>query len=140
MTIKDISYGIVPLRRLKKDFWEILLVRHGAGHWSFPKGHADPGEQPKETAIRELKEETGLDIVSFLDIPQLEEKYRFRAKGRLIDKTVTYFTAEVEGVICVQQEEIIDFKWSPLPEAEKYATFPATKKVCQAVYANLLRV
>ena len=40
----------------------VLLVKHNAGHWDFPKGHMEDGETEIETAIREVKEETNLDV------------------------------------------------------------------------------
>ena len=43
---------------------EILLIKHiNSGHWSFPKGHMEQGESETETALREIKEETGLDVL-----------------------------------------------------------------------------
>lgn len=41
---------------------KVLLVKHNAGHWDFPKGHVEEGETEFETAIREVKEETNIDI------------------------------------------------------------------------------
>lgn len=128
----DISYGIVPLRYFQ-GHWEVLLVKHGQGHWAFPKGHADLGEDPHSAAIRELNEEAGLEIIRFLDIAQLEEKYIFRWKGELISKTVLYFPAEVQGDVVIQVDEISDFQWNTLSEAKKLATFPATKQVCVTI-------
>ena len=43
----------------KKPTRLFLLIQHQAGHWAFPKGHANPGESPAETARREFAEETG---------------------------------------------------------------------------------
>ena len=39
----------------------VLLIKHNSGHWDFPKGHVEGEESEVETAIREVKEETGLD-------------------------------------------------------------------------------
>ena len=47
------------------------------GHWGFPKGHQDAGESEKETAIRELKEETGIDAVNLLEDKTFTEHYSF---------------------------------------------------------------
>ncbi|MFC2049211.1 bis(5'-nucleosyl)-tetraphosphatase [Chlamydiota bacterium] len=135
----DHSYGIVPLRRVGEE-WEVLLVKHSSGHWSFPKGHADPGEEPHSAAIRELQEETGMEVVRFLETFPMEEKYKFRWQGQLIDKTVLYFPAEVHGEVVIQAEEISDFKWVSLYGAEKLATFPATKQMCVAVHNILDKV
>ena len=46
-----------------KQNTKILLVKNTNGkYWSFPKGHIEQGETEKETAAREIKEETGLDV------------------------------------------------------------------------------
>ena len=44
---------------------EVLLIHHNAGHWDFPKGHVEEGETEVQTAIREVKEETGLTLTSY---------------------------------------------------------------------------
>lgn len=46
------SYGIIPLRF--KGKWEVFMVQLHAGHWGFPKGHGEPGEEALQTAEREL--------------------------------------------------------------------------------------
>lgn len=55
--IKEKSCGIVVFDDDKK----ILLIKHNGGHISFPKGHVEEGESEKETALREVKEETGIE-------------------------------------------------------------------------------
>lgn len=132
------SFGIIPLR-LYEGEWQTLLVRHGHGHWAFPKGHALKHETPQETAIRELREETGLEIASFFDYSPFQENYTFSRGGKRVAKSVTYFIAEVSGKITVQVEEISDFKWVFLKDAEKRATFPETKKLCSLLLSLIPR-
>ncbi|MFN0065205.1 MAG: NUDIX domain-containing protein, partial [Chlamydiales bacterium] len=96
------AFGIIPIKKRR-----VLLVHHQKGHWSFPKGHAEENEDPKMTAARELKEETGLDVIRFLEIPPIEEEYAFD----LIRKKVTYFFAEVEGKLQLQTAEIQEARW-----------------------------
>ncbi len=132
----DLSYGIIPVRYVKKG-WEVLLVQHGKGHWSFPKGHPDPGEAPQEAARRELEEETGLQVSRFFDLPELEERYQFRYQEDLVHKRVIYFLAEVSGEVKIQEEEITDFRWCHLEEAAERATFPASKELCRSVHSLL---
>ena len=44
-----------------------LLARHNGGHWSFPKGHVEKNETEKETALREIREETGLNVIKIIE-------------------------------------------------------------------------
>lgn len=122
------SYGIIPLRR-RDRLWETLLVKHRKGHWAFPKGHQDPDETPQETASRELYEETGLRVTRLFPLEPLKEFYIYKLEGGLIEKSVTYFLAEVEGEVRLQTEEIETFSWVSLQEAARLATFPEAKKL-----------
>ena len=131
------SYGIIPLRRAGNQ-WETLLVKHGKGHWAFPKGHPESNEAPQETASRELKEETSLIVKQFIPVEPFEEFYTFMQKGALIEKIVSYYLAEVEGEVEIQEQEIDDFQWVTLKDAAKLATFPESKAFPEKV-ANILR-
>lgn len=124
------SYGIVPLRR-NGSHWQVLMVQLKAGHWGFPKGHANPGEAPLDAAIRELEEETGLTVHQFLQESAHDEHYIFTLHGKKIDKTVTYFIAEVEGDLKLCEVEIKDARWLDLENAENQATFAATKAIAR---------
>lgn len=129
---RESSFGVIPLKKIKGK-WHLYLVKHGAGHWSFPKGHAEQGEEPQQTAVRELFEETGLTISKFYDMPPLQEEYFFRQGKDLIAKTVTYFLAEVKGRVKIQLEEISEGAWVELQDAPSHITYPESKKICQQV-------
>ena len=59
---REKSCGAV-VYRYNNDVLEVLLIRHRfGGHWSFPKGHVEEGENEFQTALREVKEETNLSI------------------------------------------------------------------------------
>jgi len=130
----DQSFGVIPLKKIDGE-WYVLLIKHQkSSFWGFPKGHADEGESSYETALRELVEETGLTVRKLLVEQPLSEKYRFRANGLLIEKTVYYFVAEVnEGDVILQNEEIEDSNWIALNEAENYVTFDQAKHLCKEV-------
>ncbi len=132
------SFGIIPLRCIGNQ-WETLLVKHQKGHWAFPKGHAEPNETPQETALRELKEETGLSVKGFLHVEPLREFYVFKREGILTEKIVTYFLAEAEGEVRLQKEELEDFCWLSFEEAKKRATFPESKALAQKA-ARLIKL
>ena len=106
MEVEEASYGIIPLKK-EGEVWKVLLILHKGGkHWAFPKGRIDPGEEPLETAVRELKEETGLEVVEFVSREPLSDRYRFRRSGLMVTKSVDYFPAVVAGVVKLQPEEM----------------------------------
>ena len=55
------SCGALVFRRASQGL-EVLLLKHRAGHWDFPKGHVEAGESEQETALREVLEESGLTV------------------------------------------------------------------------------
>ena len=88
---------------------ELLLIKHtNGGHWSFPKGHVEPGETEAETARREVREETGLEV-------QIDTSFRevvsYSPRKDTI-KNVVYFLAWVTSKeIHPQPEEVSQVKW-----------------------------
>ena len=56
---KEISAGIIIYRKTE-DGLKFLLLYHGRGYWNFPKGKIESEERSFQTALREIKEETGL--------------------------------------------------------------------------------
>lgn len=134
--VTEHSFGVIPLR-CKGGAWEVLLVKHTAGHWSFPKGHPVLHEEPLATAQRELQEETGLVVEKFLSTDALRERYRYRREGKLVDKTVSYYPALVNGDVVVQEEELLEAAWFSLEKAHQTATFSEAKRLCREVSALL---
>lgn len=130
------SYGVIPLRQMGAA-WEILMVKHRAGHWSFPKGHPVREETPIATAKRELFEETGLVIEEVLAEKPLQERYRYRLQGKIVDKTVSYFVARVSGDVVVQEAEIAQARWFSLDQAYEVATFSEAKRLVRTVVSLL---
>ena len=72
---------------------KVLIIKHILGHVSFPKGHVEGNETEEETAIREVKEETGIDIEIIND-----KKYyvQYETDNNSIEK-VTYFIGKMIG-------------------------------------------
>ena len=137
MRVQEASFGIIPLQQVE-GVWRVLLILHKGGrHWAFPKGRSNPGETPLESAKRELKEETGLNVEKLLQEEPLPERYEFRRRGEIVIKTVQYFPAIVSGEVQLQPEEIQDSKWVLLKEAVRHLTFRESKEMCRILVRQL---
>lgn len=95
---------------------EILLIKHvRSGFWSFPKGHMEDGESETQTAVREIKEETNIDVS--VDDTSFRESVTFYPR-RDITKEVVYFLARALTYDCArQEEEISDVRWVEIGQA-----------------------
>ena len=97
---------------------ELLMVEGRCG-WALPKGHIEYGETPEEAAIREVKEETGIEAeiipgFSFQTVSGLKGEHR----------TITYFRASYKGgSLKPQTEEVKNAAWIPADKAEGLLRF-----------------
>lgn len=113
---------------------KVLVIQQVKGHWGFPKGHVEQGETEVETAKREIKEETNLDV-------NINEKYRYvehysPAEG--IEKDVIFFVAEkTGGEIKVQEEEVIQTEWLLPKEALERVTYVSSKRILEKIIKDL---
>jgi bis(5'-nucleosidyl)-tetraphosphatase len=105
-----------------------LLLRYPAGHWDFPKGNMERGETEKETAIREVKEETGLENLKLIDGFRRQIEYFYRRDGKSIHKQVVYLLAEPPSATVKLSFEHQDFGWFKFPEALEKVTYANSKK------------
>ncbi len=80
MVEEHVSSGIIPFTRDEPR--EYLLLKYPQGHWGFPKGHVESGEDLIKTALRELEEETGLSDVDPIDDFKHEIEYWYRHDNR----------------------------------------------------------
>lgn len=125
------SCGVIPYRKNRgKTEFLILLQRNRC--WSFPKGHMEAGETEQETALRELKEETGLHAV-LQRSGRVELSYRLSAQGQ---KQLVLFPGEVSGEIRIQPEEAEAFRWVRLEELSEYL-MPDTLSACAQVLKTI---
>ena len=113
----------------------ILMIRHRPGGYrSFPKGHVEPGETERETAMREVMEETSVRITI---IPDFRHVVCY-TPAPAVEKEVVYFLARTEQVdIRPRRGEIAQVEWIPLLQAERYLTHDNDKRVLQAARNKL---
>ena len=81
-----------------------VIISNLEGIYGFPKGHMEPGETKEETAIREIKEETNLDVTLIDGFEEVVE-HTFFCFCEEILKNVTYFLAEYKDQEFKAQEE-----------------------------------
>lgn len=130
----EVAYGIIPLKE-ENGTRKIFLALHTKGpYWGFPKGHPDEGESPKETATRELFEETQLKVVSFLGCGPYKENHRFERNGMKVSKAVTYYPAHVSGDFACQTEEVTEGRWCTLEDALSLVKFEKTRALIQTIF------
>ncbi len=139
----DASFGIIPLRK-KDGLWEVFVIQHTVGHWGFPKGHADAHEDAKQTAQRELTEETGLRVKEYLSLEPFCETFNCRCQsrscenyGKFVCKKVTYFAAYVEGENSLCPREIVQGTWILLSQVHTKIPFPGTREMIEALKKSL---
>ena len=96
------SCGAVVFTREDGDI-KYVIVESKTGCFGFPKGHTEKGEFEVETALREIFEETGLEV-KLIDGFRKETSYTFEFNGRKVLKNVVYFLAEYSGGMLKAQE------------------------------------
>ena len=121
MQKREKSCGALIVKR-SEDKICLLVLRHKfSTNWSFPKGHVEKGENEVQTALREVKEETGLTI-NLID--GFRESVIYYPKPN-VRKQVVYFlgVASDDDIFHCQEEEISEIKWVNLESAQKVVTF-----------------
>lgn len=134
MTKKEKSCGAVVIHHEGTE-WLVLLQKHIKGHWSFPKGHVEANETEMQTAIREIKEETNLDVT-------IDTGFRFivtYAPDLDTCKDVVYFVAVADTAdTSPQLSEVQEIRWLSLDEADALITFENDVLMYRAAKAYIL--
>lgn len=122
---KEKSCGAVIYKYIDNELF-ILLLKHNLGHWSFAKGHVEDSETEQETAIREIKEETNLDVTINSDFRYVITYSSYEG----VIKDVVYFLATTNSDnIKAQQSEISEIKWFKYEDAISMITYEDDRKV-----------
>lgn len=126
------SSGGVVFRKCGAEA-EILLILDRFGLWALPKGHQEPEETLEETALREIKEETG---ISGIIVDRLETtEYQFTSEDEAVIKTVHFFLVEAQGIMSSADELVLN------PAEVSQARWVSLETAVEAIgYANLAPV
>lgn len=120
-TRRTVSAGGLVLDDRAAGPWVVLIARRnqaGTLQWSLPKGRLEEGEAVAETALREVREETGLDCRIVDELGVVDYWFLWRDEGVRYHKFVHYFLmAPVGGSLDARDDEAEDVTWLPLEDA-----------------------
>ncbi len=139
-TEKEISSGGVVFKKENNESRIVLISRKNNTIFCLPKGKIEKNETKEGAAIREVKEETGLDgkIIDFLD--EVHYWYIDKKRGLRLNKTVYLYLMEcLGGDISLHDGEVDSVEWFDTDKALVQATYPSERGVLEKAKAILLK-
>ncbi len=132
---REVSAGGLIWRRGPGGVVQVVLVRPvGRDSWVLPKGHVEPGETVTEAALREAREETGIEVS--LSEPLGEVSYVFSQRERDDGKPITifkrvhfYLMGYEGGALSDHDNEIAEAQWIDLSEALHLVTHDTEREL-----------
>ena len=142
---REFSAGAVAVRRLKGRWW-VAAIRPGGrkeGTWALPKGQIAPGDSGAETALRELREETGID--GKLDAKLGDVRYVYTeswGSGERVFKVVSFFLVRysrgrIGDIPPEHAHEVDEARWLPLEEAPKLLAYKGERQMAEEALSRL---
>lgn len=131
---KEKSCGTIIVNNKK-----VLIIQQlKSGNFGFPKGHVENNETEVQTAIRETKEETNLDV-KILENKRYTISY---TKNKNIEKEVVYFLATINDnfELIKQENEIMNIIWVDIENVLSVITHDNLKKMWENVYSDIKRL
>ena len=136
---KEKSCGAVVFKRHKEGI-KYLILHYGAGHWDFPKGKQETNEKEEQTASREIKEETGIEDVEFVDGFKESVNYFYKRNSETIFKEVAFFLAEAKTEEVTISNEHMGYAWLSYENAYKKLTFNNAKELLRKANQFLYKI
>jgi 8-oxo-dGTP pyrophosphatase MutT (NUDIX family) len=141
--VKEISAGFIVYRKTPKEL-EFLVLYHRGGYWNFPKGKIENEERSFQTAVRELKEETGISRNEITIIPNFKtaEKFAFwkneGEKNSRVFKIVIFYLAETQKSEIRLSKEHGGYAWFAFKDAMKILEkYKDSQRVLREAYGFL---
>lgn len=127
------SAGGVVLRPAPAGYEFVAIRPAGHDRWQLPKGTVDPGETPQDTAVREVREETGVQGRILHDLGNIS--YFFRFRGQPFHKQVDFFLmAYLGGNTADHDHEVDEAVWLPAASVGKL-TFKSERETVEKALA-----
>lgn len=127
-----VSAGGLVCRHGEKGLEVVLCGRYSPGLWALPKGTPEGGENRAETALREVSEETGLDVRSNGPIDKISYSFISPSTGVQFHKTVYFYLMEViGGDMSNHDNEFDEVRWFPAEDAIRKITYENEAKIVE---------
>ena len=122
--LRELSFGGVVVRG--DDV--VAIVPRGKTLLALPKGGADADETGEQTAVREVREEAGVNATVRAELGEVT--YWYRRGGRSVRKTVRFYLCDyVSGSTDDHDHEVEEARWVPLADAEKSLAYPGEREM-----------
>jgi len=137
---REFSAGGVVVRRLRRE-WRVAAIRPaGKDVWALPKGIVDAGEKPPETALREVREETGVDGRLLEKLGDI--RYVYTWDGERIFKVVSFFLirysrGRLGDIAPEMRHEVDDARWLPLADAPRLLAYGGERQMATRAWEIL---
>lgn len=136
--IYEKSCGAVVFTIINNEI-KYLLIRNLHGIYGFPKGHIEKDETEKETALREVKEEVGINI-TLIDNFRITDEYRVPQKQN-VTKQIVYFLGEYYNQDFIyQKEELSDALLVNYEKAISLFQYESSKRILKEANDFLKRI
>jgi len=119
------SCGTITYHIDHQQTHRFLVIKHQKTyHWGFPKGHQENEERDDQTALRETKEEVGMDVKIYY---HLKDYVTYHPNSN-VEKTVVYYLAKTLNHQCkIQKDEVLEARWLTYDETLKTLTYESDK-------------
>jgi len=117
----------------------LLLLRADERAWCLPKGHIEPGESAERAALREVREETGLNAKIVATLPEIRYVFHRRGEAENVEKTVQYFLAKASGGRVQPEASFAEARWCDRAESLRLLHYANDRRVVRAGFAVLSR-
>jgi 8-oxo-dGTP pyrophosphatase MutT (NUDIX family) len=136
-TLDQISAGGVAFRWRDSEPEMVIVCMKPKLRWQLPKGIVDPGETPEVTAVREVKEEGGVETNRLGLIETIEYWYRSVKNGKPVrfHKFVHFYLMEYKsGDVSNHDHEVEEARWVPFDEAIEMLEFKSEQEVAEKAH------
>jgi 8-oxo-dGTP pyrophosphatase MutT (NUDIX family) len=108
-----------------------LLLHYPAGHWDFPKGNIEKGEDEIDTVRREVSEETSIGDIEIIDGFRKKISYNYKRNRKLVNKQVVFYLARTSVRDVKLSYEHQGYKWLGYEDALKQLTYKNAKTLLE---------